>query len=253
MTAGLAPVRPLFVVPTLDEVATVEAAVRGVRKAGAAVLVVDDGSTDGTIDVVQRLSHADVDVHLVQRGRKLGLGSAYRDGFRWGLLRDFDAVGEMDADLSHDPADIPRLVDALAQGDLAIGSRYVPGGGVRDWPAARQLLSRGGNAYVRVWTGLPVRDATAGFRLYRRAVLEAVDLGRVRSEGYAFQVEMALRASEAGFDIVEVPITFTERREGASKMSRAIVAEALWRIPSWAVRHRRLRQAGRVGTATGRR
>ena len=238
MTAGQTPAHPLFVVPTLDEAATIEAAVRGVRKAGAAVLVVDDGSSDGTIDIVQRLADADVGVHLVQRGRKLGLGSAYRDGFRWALRRDFDAVGEMDADLSHDPADIPRLIEGLSRGDLVIGSRYVPGGGVRDWPASRQVLSRGGNAYVRAWTGLPVRDATAGFRLYRRSVLEAVDLGRVRSEGYAFQVEMALRADEAGFTVVEVPITFTERREGASKMSRAIVAEALWRVPLWGVRHR---------------
>jgi dolichol-phosphate mannosyltransferase len=243
MTSAGAPdgpsARTLFVVPTLDEAATIELAVRGVLDAGADVLVVDDGSADGTTDLVEALARADDGVHLLQRGRKLGLGSAYRDGFRWGLRRGYDALGEMDADLSHDPADIPHLLAGVRMADVAIGSRYVPGGGVRDWPVSRQVLSRGGNAYVRLWTGLALRDATAGFRLYRRAVLEAIDLSAVRSEGYAFQVEMALRAVEHGFDVLEVPITFTERREGASKMSRAIVAEALWRVPVWGVRHRR--------------
>ena len=244
--------RTLFIIPTLDEAPTIQTAVEGARAAGAAVLVVDDGSTDGTIAIVRSLAEAGHGVHLVQRGRKLGLGSAYRDGFRWALRRAYTAVGEMDADLSHDPADIPRLVAALDDADLVIGSRYVDGGGVRDWPLSRELLSRGGNAYVRLWTGLPIRDATAGFRLYRREVLEAIDLAAVRSEGYAFQVEMALRTTEAGFSAAEVPITFTERQEGTSKMSRTIVAEALWRVPMWAARHRRLRQAGRVGTTTRR-
>ncbi len=168
--------RTLFVVPTLNEIASVQDAVNGVLASGADVLVVDDGSDDGTCDLVEEMAAADVRVNLMQRGRKLGLGSAYRDGFRWGLRRGYQALGEMDADLSHDPADIPHLMAGIRMADLAIGSRYVAGGGVRDWPLSRRLLSRGGNLYVRAWTGLEVRDATAGFRLYRREVLEAIDL-----------------------------------------------------------------------------
>lgn len=228
-------------IPTLNEGQTIEKAVTGVLDAGADALVVDDGSADETCEVVNRIAAARPGVHLLQRGRKLGLGSAYRDGFRWGLRRGYGAFGEMDADLSHNPADIPQLRAGLHMADLVIGSRYVVGGGVEDWPVARRVLSRAGNAYVRVWTGLAVRDSTAGFRLYRREVIEAIDLESVHSEGYAFQVEMALRAWRAGFDILEVPITFIERREGASKMSKAIVAEALWRVPLWAFRRNRPR------------
>lgn len=247
-------------IPTLDEVATIQEAVRGARASGAEVLVVDDGSQDGTIDVIQSIAVTDDGVHLLARGRKMGLGSAYRDGFAWGLARAYDALGEMDADLSHDPADVPALVAALSDADLAIGSRYVPGGGVEDWPVSRRVLSRGGNAYVRAWTRLPVADATAGFRMYRRAVLEAVDLDTVVADGYAFQIEMALRTWQRGFAVVEVPITFTERQEGASKMSRTIVAEALWRVPLWGLRGRAMRrrargtapQAGRSGSENGR-
>ncbi|MGI9016600.1 MAG: polyprenol monophosphomannose synthase [Euzebya sp.] len=226
----------IFVVPTLNEEPSVEKAVSGVLDAGAQVLVVDDGSQDQTCDIIERLQASRPGVHLMQRGRQLGLGSAYRDGFRWALRRGFGALGEMDADLSHDPADIPRLMAGIQTADLAIGSRYVDGGGVEDWPLSRRLLSRAGNAYVRLWTGLKVRDATAGFRLYRREVIEAIDLAEVSSEGYAFQIEMALRTSRLGFDIIEVPIIFTERRDGVSKMSRRIVAEALWRVPLWGVR-----------------
>lgn len=216
------PVREvLFVVPTLNEQATVEK-------------VVDDGSTDQTAAIVSRLADHRPGVHLLQRGRKLGLGSAYRTGFGWGLRRGYGALGEMDADLSHDPADVPRLMAALALADLVIGARYVAGGGVAEWSWSRRLLSRAGNAYVRLWTGLPVRDATAGFRLYRREVLETIGLQRIRSEGYTFQIEMALRTWRAGFDVLEVPIVFTERQDGVSKMSKAIVAEALWRVPTWA-------------------
>lgn len=231
--------RTLIVVPTLDEGPTVEKVVTGVLDAGADVLVVDDGSADDTCDIIEGLALSRPGVHLMQRGRKLGLGSAYRDGFRWGLRRGYAALGEMDADLSHDPADLPHLMAGIRMADLAIGSRYVPGGGVVDWPLSRRLLSRGGNAYVRAWTGLPVRDATAGYRLFRREVLAAIDLDAVRSEGYAFQVEMALLTHRMGFEILEVPITFTERRDGVSKMSRAIVAEALWRVPGWGLRRRR--------------
>jgi glycosyltransferase involved in cell wall biosynthesis len=153
---------------------------------------------------------------------------------RWALASGYDAIGQMDADGSHDPADVPRLLDVLRNADLVIGSRYVPGGAVRNWPRTRELLSRGGNAYVRLWTGLPVADATAGFRVFRRQTLLALDLHAVRSDGYSFQIELALRAYAAGFRVVEMPITFVERTDGVSKMSRSIVAEALWRVPRWA-------------------
>lgn len=228
--------RTLVVVPTLDEGSSVEKVVAGIRAADADVLVVDDGSTDGTLGVVERMAGLDDGIHLFARGRKLGLGPAYVDGFTWGLEQGYARFGEMDADLSHDPDDVPRLIAAMAEADVVVGSRYVAGGAVVDWPWSRRWLSRGGNLYVRLLTGLPMRDATAGFRMYRRAVLEAIDLGSVSSDGYAFQVEMALRAWWRGFSILEIPITFTERREGASKMSRRIVAEALWRVPVWALR-----------------
>ena len=231
--------RTLVVTPTLDEVGTLGEVVEGVRATAGHdvdVLVVDDGSKDGTAELADRLAAEDAGVAVLHRGAKLGLGSAYRDGFRWGLERGYEAFGEIDADRSHDPADVGRLLDALAGADLAIGSRYVPGGGVVDWPARRLWLSRGGNTYVRLATGLPVRDATSGFRVYRRELLEAIGLERVRSEGYGFQVEMALLAWRGGFRVVEIPIRFVERREGASKISRGIVLEALWRVAQWGAR-----------------
>lgn len=229
----------LVVIPTVNEAPTIEKAISGARASNTDVLVVDDGSTDETLEVVERMMSVDDGVHLLARGRRLGLGSAYREGLRWGLDRGYDHLGEMDADLSHDPADLPRLLSGLRIADLAIGSRYVTGGGVVDWPLSRRVLSRGGNAYVRAWTGLPVRDATAGYRVYRREVLESIDLESIKSDGYAFQIEMALRTWLLGFDILEVPIVFTERQVGASKMSKAIVAEALWRVPLWALTSRR--------------
>lgn len=224
-----------MVVPTLDEAPTIDKVITGVRDAGVDVLVVDDGSRDGTREIVQERAALDPGIVLIDRGRKMGLGSAYTEGFRWGLERGYERFGEMDGDLSHDPADLPHLLAGARMADLAIGSRYVAGGGVAEWPLHRRLLSRGGNLYVRLLTGLPVRDATAGYRLYRREVLEAIDLASIRSDGYAFQIEMALRTWRLGFDILEVPVTFTERTEGASKMSRAIIAEALWRVPRWAL------------------
>ncbi len=228
-------VRTLVVIPTYNELATLERAVKGVLGAcdDIDVLVVDDASPDGTGELADGLAQADPHVHVLHRPAKSGLGSAYREGFAWGLERDAQLLCEMDADLSHDPADLPRLLHAVRGADLVIGSRYVHQGRVLDWPAWRRALSRCGNAYVRSMTGIPVKDATAGFRVYRRAVLEGLDLGAVASEGYSFQLEMALRAWRLGFRIVEVPITFTERREGASKISRAIVAEALWRVLLW--------------------
>ncbi|HUH07422.1 MAG TPA: polyprenol monophosphomannose synthase [Egibacteraceae bacterium] len=227
--------RVLVVVPTYNEALSLERVVTGVLNADADVLVVDDGSPDGSGALADRLAAENERVRVLHRPAKAGLGSAYRTGFRWGLAQGFDLLCEMDADLSHDPADVPRLIAAAAQADLVIGSRYVPGGTVVDWPPHRRALSRVGNRYARLATGLPVTDSTSGFRVFRRAVLEAIDLDTIGSEGYSFQIEMALRAWRLGFRISELPITFVERREGASKISRAIVFEALWRILQWGI------------------
>lgn len=228
----------MVVVPTYNEIATLERVVRGALAASDAldVLVVDDGSPDGTGELADGLAVESPRVHVLHRAGKSGLGSAYKQGFAWALARGYDVLCEMDADLSHNPADLARLLAALDGADLAIGSRYVPGGGVVDWPLHRRLLSRAGNLYFRVCTRLPVADATAGFRAYRRAVIEEVDLGSLRAEGYAFQLEMALRTWRLGFAIAEVPITFVERSEGASKISRTIIIEALWRAVLWGLR-----------------
>jgi glycosyltransferase involved in cell wall biosynthesis len=225
----------LVVVPTYNEVATLERAVKAVLTATDEldVLVVDDASPDGTGELAERLAKSEPRVHVLHRAGKSGLGSAYREGFAWGMSHGAQVLCEMDADLSHDPFDLPRLLNALRGADVVIGSRYVHQGQVVDWPPVRRVLSRVGNAYVRVVTGLPVRDSTAGFRAYRRAVLTELDLASIASDGYSFQLEMALRAWRLGFRILEVPIVFTERREGASKISRAIVAEALWRVLWW--------------------
>ncbi|HWB70666.1 MAG TPA: polyprenol monophosphomannose synthase, partial [Egibacteraceae bacterium] len=235
--------RTLVVVPTYNEAATLERVVTRSLEASASqgmpadtsleLLIVDDASPDGTGELAERLATARRGVHVHHRPGKLGLGSAYRTGFAWGIRRGFDVLCEMDADLSHDPADLPRLLRAVVGADLVIGSRYVPGGGVVDWPLHRRVLSVGGNRYVQLATGIPVADATAGFRAYRRPVLQALGLDTVSSEGYAFQIEMALRTWRLGFRVMEVPITFVERTEGASKISRAIVAEALWRVLLW--------------------
>ena len=235
--------RALVVIPTYNEAATVQRVVDGVRATGRAdVLITDDGSPDGTGAIADAIAARDRGVHVLHRTIKQGLGAAYRAGLRWGLASGYDALGEMDADGSHDPADVPRLLDALGNADLVIGSRYVPGGAVRNWPLARTLLSRGGNLYVRAFTGLPVQDATAGFRMFRRATLMALDIDRVQSDGYSFQVELALRAHARGFRVVEIPITFVERTDGASKMSRSIVLEALLRVPRWGLQTRRFPQ-----------
>lgn len=237
-TTGM--MRTLIVVPTFNERATIETVAAALFESVDApeleLLIVDDNSPDGTGDVADRLAASDSRIHVLHRPHKAGLGSAYRAGFDWALRRNYASIGEMDADLSHDPSDVARLMAAASGADLVIGSRYVPGGSVRAWPTHRRLLSRGGNTYVRLATGMPIADATAGFRLYRRSFLEVIDLADVRAEGYAFQLDMALRAWRSGFRIVEIPITFTERTEGASKMSRAIVAEALWRVLAWGVR-----------------
>jgi glycosyltransferase involved in cell wall biosynthesis len=227
--------RTLLVVPTYNERTTLPPVVDGVLAVTDDVdmLVVDDASPDGTGAIADRLAAGSSRVQVLHRPAKSGLGTAYRAGFAWGLERGYDAFGEMDADLSHEPTALPGLLLALRGADVVIGSRYVPGGGVVDWPLPRVMLSRGGNRYVRWCTGMPVTDATSGYRLYRRPVLQALAIDSVRSEGYSFQVEMALRAWRSGFRVVEVPIVFTERREGASKISRVIVLEALLRVAQW--------------------
>lgn len=233
--------RALVVVPTYNEAPTLPWVVDRLLAAAAAagddirLLIVDDNSPDGTGRIADGLAARHETVDVLHRPRKGGLGPAYRAGFAWGLDRNFDALCEMDADGSHDPKDVLRLLSALKGADLVIGSRYVPGGGVVDWPLHRRALSKGGNRYVQLLTGMPVQDATAGFRAFRRAVLEELDLGSVRSDGYSFQLEMALRTWRLGFRIVEVPITFVERTQGASKISRGIVVEALWRVLQWGV------------------
>jgi dolichol-phosphate mannosyltransferase len=234
----------LVVVPTYNER---ESIAEVLSRAMAAsddidVLVVDDSSPDGTGRFVGELERTNARIHLLQRGEKRGLGSAYIEAFQWALERGYDAVAEMDADLSHDPAALPELFAALGHADLAIGSRYVAGGRVENWSPLRRALSRSGNAYARWWLGIRIRDATSGFRAYRATLLRNEHIGDIHSEGYAFQIELAYRATLLGATVTEVPITFTERASGRSKLSRRIVLEALWRVPIWAIRHRLLRR-----------
>jgi dolichol-phosphate mannosyltransferase len=222
------------VLPTYEEAANIERMVEAVRAklpAGGRVLVVDDSSPDGTGEIAARLASEHADVEFLSRPRKEGLGPAYIAGFRHALAGGAGLVVEMDSDFSHEPAYLPRLLDAAQRSDVVIGSRYVPGGSVTEWGALRRAISRGGSIYARLALGLRVRDLTGGFKCFRREVLEAIDLDSVHSRGYAFQVEMTYRAIELGFDVVEVPIVFRDRRAGTSKMSGAIVLEAIWRVP----------------------
>jgi dolichol-phosphate mannosyltransferase len=225
------------IIPTFNEAENVQEIVGRVRASvpDADVLVADDNSPDGTGEIADKLADADDHVHVLHRPGKQGLGAAYLAGFGWALDRGYGAVVEMDADGSHDPAELPALLSALADADLVVGSRWVSGGTVRNWPRSRELLSRGGNAYARVLLGLTVHDATGGYRAYRAATLNAIGLHSVRSQGYCFQIDLTLRAVRAGKKVVEVPITFTERAHGNSKMSRAIVAEALWKVTEWGI------------------
>ena len=227
--------RVLVVVPTYNERLNLERVVSRLRRAAPAadVLVVDDNSPDGTGDLADGLAAADPQVHVLHRPGKQGLGAAYVAGFRWGLQRCYDVFVEMDADGSHQPEQLPALLSELEHADLVLGSRWVPGGSVVNWPASRRLLSRGGNTYVRLALGFGVRDATGGFRAFRRSTLERLDLDDVASQGYCFQVDLAWRASRRGLVVSEVPIEFVERELGASKMSREIVREALWRVTVW--------------------
>jgi dolichol-phosphate mannosyltransferase len=197
------------------------------------VLVVDDGSPDGTGEIADEVAAADARVQVLHRTSKDGLGAAYLAGFARALDGDYAVIVEMDADGSHAPEDLPALLAALDGADLVLGSRYVPGGRVRNWPAHRYALSKGANLYARIALGVPIRDITAGFRAFRRQVLEELDLGSVQSQGYCFQIDMAWRVVQAGFRVAEVPITFTEREHGASKMDRKVMAEAFWRVAQW--------------------
>jgi dolichol-phosphate mannosyltransferase len=235
-------VRPtLIVLPTYNEVANIETVLRRVRGCvpDAQVLVVDDGSPDGTADLADDVARELGRISVLRRPAPTGLGSAYRDGFRWGLDRGYDVLVEMDSDLSHDPAVLPALLGRIDDGaDLVIGSRYVPGGKTADWPWARRAISRTGCRYAQLMLGLSTRDATSGFRAYRAGALRAVDLDSLRANGYGFQVEMAYRVAAVGGDVREIPIEFRDRTAGTSKMSPRIVVEALWLVTKWGVRDR---------------
>jgi dolichol-phosphate mannosyltransferase len=229
----------LVVIPTFNESENIERVLHKVRGAlpDATVLVVDDGSPDGTADMAEKLGGQIGNIEVLRRTEKAGLGSAYRAGFRWGLDRGYDACVEMDADLSHDPDALPGLVAPLEQGDveLVIGSRYVPGGSIPKWAWHRRLVSRGGNVYASALLGFGVTDSTSGFRAYAASVLNRITLDTIRAEGYGFQIEMTYRAKRAGAAIVEVPIRFIDRTEGESKMSTFIVVEAFALVTWWGI------------------
>jgi dolichol-phosphate mannosyltransferase len=237
--------RVVMVIPTYNEVDNLEWIVGRMRDAQPTLdlLVVDDGSPDGTGEVADRLAAADSRVTVLHRAEKAGLGAAYLHGFRVALDEGYDVIGEMDADGSHQPEQLHRLLEALRTADLVIGSRYVPGGSVVNWPLSRLVLSRGGNLYVRLLLGISVKDATAGFRLFRREALEKIDLDTVQSTGYVFQTDLAYRAVRAGLRVVEVPIEFVERVRGDSKMSGSVAGESLRRITRWGLRERRAQVA----------
>jgi dolichol-phosphate mannosyltransferase len=218
--------------PTYNERENLEPMLRALADKDVHILVIDDNSPDGTGELADRLA-AELDyVEVLHRERKEGLGPAYLAGFRRALSGDAELVLEMDCDFSHDPDDVPRLIAAVADGtDVALGSRYVPGGGVRNWGLLRRVISAGGSLYARVVLGVQVRDLTGGFKCYRRSVLETIELDSIHSKGYAFQIETTYRTLRAGFKVVEVPITFADREVGGSRMSKAIVAEAIWKVP----------------------
>jgi dolichol-phosphate mannosyltransferase len=232
--------RVLVVVPTYNEADNIRQIAGRVRQAvpDADLLIADDASPDGTGRIADNLAGTDAQVNVLHRAGKQGLGAAYVAGFQWAGQRGYDVVVEMDADGSHAPEELPRLLDALRDADLVIGSRWTVGGRVVNWPWHRLLLSRGANLYTRIALGMPVRDATAGYRAYRMPVLDKLDLEAVASAGYCFQVDLTWRAYQEGFRVREVPITFTERERGQSKMSLSIVREALWRVTLWGMRFR---------------
>ena len=228
--------RAVACLPTYDERENLERMVRALCELGVAVLVIDDNSPDGTGELADRLA-AELDhVEVLHRERKEGLGPAYLAGFRRVLDGDAELIVQIDCDFSHDPADVPRLVEAAGDADLVLGSRYVAGGSVQNWGFVRRLVSAGGSLYARILLGVGIRDLTGGFKCFRREVLETIDLDAVSSRGYAFQIETTYRALRDGFRVVEVPITFVDRERGGSKMSRAIVLEAIWKVPALRLR-----------------
>ena len=233
--------RALVIVPTYNERDNIERLIGAVlaQDPRLEVLVVDDGSPDGTGEIIDRIEQSNPRVHTKHRPRKLGLGTAYLEGFQWALERDYAYIFEMDADFSHDPGHLPQFLQAIGDADLVLGSRYRNGKvTVVNWPISRLMLSYGANVYARAITGLPLWDSTGGFKCFRRKVLEAIDLKDVRSNGYAFQIEMSFRAWRRRFRIVEIPIVFVDRTEGESKMSKRIVREAIWmvwRLRWWAI------------------
>jgi len=233
--------RALVIVPTYNERENILRLIDAVlaQDPSIEVLVVDDGSPDGTGELVDARIQVDPRVHVIHRPRKLGLGTAYLAGFRWALEHDYELVFEMDADFSHDPSHLPQFIESARDADVVLGSRYRDGKvTVVNWPINRLLLSYGANIYARIVTGLPLFDATGGFKCFHRKVLEAIDLSKVKSNGYAFQIEMSFRAWRRGFRIVEIPIVFVDRTEGESKMSKGIVREAIWmvwRLRWWAI------------------
>jgi len=241
--------RVAVLIPTYNERENLPVAVSGVRRAvpSADVVVLDDSSPDGTGEVADALAAADPQVHVIHRAGKEGLGAAYLAGFRWALEAGYDAVVEMDADGSHRPEHLPALLAAAEHADAVIGSRWVRGGKVVNWPLHRKALSVGGNLYVKVLLGMPVNDATAGFRVYRADALRRMGLEDVASQGYCFQTDLTWRAVKRGLTVVEVPITFVEREVGASKMSPDIMSESLRRITGWGVRHRLAQARALVG------
>ncbi len=239
-TASIPIGRVLVIIPTYNERDNIELIIERVFVATPAVdvLVVDDGSPDGTGKIADALAADDTRVSTLHRSEKAGLGAAYRAGFAWGLARGYDVLVEMDADGSHAPEQLPRLLGTLTRADLVLGSRWIPGGRVINWPKSREVLSRGANVYARVALGVGLHDATGGYRAYRRQVLERIDYAEVTSRGYCFQIEMAWRAVRAGFRVVEVPITFVERERGESKMDSSVVGEAFLRVAEWGAKHR---------------
>lgn len=253
------PQRVLVVVPTYDERENLPGALDRLRThvPDADVLVVDDGSPDGTGELAEKIAETETAsdgsrrIHVLHRAGKLGLGTAYVAGFGWALERGYDVVVEMDADGSHRAEDLPLLLAAIGEADLVLGSRWVPGGSVVNWPMSRLLLSRGANTYTRIALGIPLHDATGGFRAYRASLLDQLTLQDVASQGYCFQVDMAWRAVRSGARVVEVPITFVERELGQSKMSRAIVVEALVNVTRWGIAERSRRVAGAFRRSRG--
>ena len=243
--------RVAVIMPTYNERENLEGMAGRVRASvpDADLLVVDDNSPDGTGDLADKLAAEDAHIRVLHRPGKSGLGTAYIAGFGWALDQGYDAIVEMDADGSHQPEQLPALLAALAGADVVLGSRWVPGGRVVNWPKSREVLSRGANIYARLALGIAQKDATGGYRVYRAATLRAIALDEVKSQGYCFQVDLVLRALRAGLTVTEVPITFVERVHGASKMSRAVILEAFWRIARWGLAARW--QAVRRSSAAG--